>query len=131
MNDEEQAVAKVLAQYQDALVRADLETVMKLYSADGVFMPQHFPSSIGAEAIRKAYEAVFSAIELTVVFNVAEVQQVAPEWAFARTSSAGTVKVKATGQSGAEANQELFVLQKIAGAWKIARYCFSTTNPPR
>ena len=130
MNDEEQAVAKVLAQYQDALVRADLETVMKLYSADGVFMPQHFPSSIGAEAIRKAYEAVFSAIELTVVFNVAEVQQVAPEWAFARTSSAGTVKVKATGQSGAEANQELFVLQKIAGAWKIARYCFSTTNPP-
>jgi hypothetical protein len=28
-------------------------------------------------------------------------------------------------------NQELFVFQKIDDAWKIARYCFSTTNPPR
>jgi len=26
--------------------------------------------------------------------------------------------------------QELFVFQKIDGAWKIARYCFCTTNPP-
>ena len=26
--------------------------------------------------------------------------------------------------------QELFVFQKVDGAWKIARYCFSTTNPP-
>jgi hypothetical protein len=27
-------------------------------------------------------------------------------------------------------NQELFVFQKVAGDWKIARYCFSATNPP-
>jgi hypothetical protein len=37
--------------------------------------------------------------------------------------------VHATGESVAEGNQELFISQKIAGAWKIARYCFSTTNP--
>ena len=36
-----------------------------------------------------------------------------------------------TGAEGAEANQELFLFQKIGGAWKIARYCFCTTNPPR
>jgi hypothetical protein len=41
------------------------------------------------------------------------------------------VKVTATGQSSPEANQELFVFQKVANDWKIARYCFSTTNPPR
>ena len=30
-----------------------------------------------------------------------------------------------------EANQMLFVFRKIGGTeWKIARYCFSTTNPP-
>ena len=88
-------------------------------------------ASIGADAVRKAYETVFKTITLTVKFAVAEVQQLAPEWAFARTNSAGTVKVHATGQSSAEANQELFLFQKIQGAWKIARYCFSTTNPPR
>ena len=53
----------------------------------------------------------------------------APNWVRARTI--GTVKVYATGGGGPEANQELFVFQKIDGEWKIARYCFSTTNPPR
>ena len=131
MNTNEQAITAVLAKYQDALNQSDTEAVMKLYASDGVFMPQHFPSSIGAEAVRKAYDGVFAAITLTVKFNIAEVKQVSPEWAFARTNSAGAVKVNATGESSPEANQELFVFQNIAGSWKIARYCFSTTNPPK
>ena len=131
MNADEQAVAAVLAKYQDALNQSDTNAVMKLYASDGVFMPQHSPSSVGAVAVRKAYDAVFNAITLTVKFNVAEIHQIAPGWAIARTNSAGTVKIKATGGGGPEANQELFVFQKIDGTWKIARYCFSTTNPPR
>ena len=131
MNVNEQAVAAVLAKYQDALNQSDTDAVMKLYTSDGVFMPQHSRSSVGTVEVRKAYDDVFNAITLTVKFNVAEIHQIAPEWAIARTNSAGTVKVKATGGGGPEANQELFVLQKIDDAWKIARYCFSTTNPPR
>ena len=131
MNANEQAVAAVLAEYQDALNQSDTDAVMKLYASDGVFMPQHFPSSVGADAVRKAYLAVFEAITLTVEFKVAEVLQIAPDWAIARTNSAGTVKVNATGDGGPEANQELFVFQKIHDTWKIARYCFSTTNPPK
>jgi len=131
MNADEQAVAAVLAKYQDALNQSDTNAVMKLYASDGVFMPQHFPSSVGADAVRNAYDSVFTAITLSVNFNIAEIHQIAPEWAIARTNSAGTVKVKATGGGGPEANQELFVFQKIDGTWKIARYCFSTTNPPR
>jgi uncharacterized protein (TIGR02246 family) len=131
MNANEQAVGAVLAKYQDALNKSDTTAVMKLYASDCVFMPQHFRSSVGADAVRKAYDAVFSAITLSVKFDVAEIHQIAPDWAFARTNSAGTVKVKATGGGGPEANQELFVFQKINDAWKIARYCFSTTNPPR
>ncbi len=130
MNANEEAVAAVLANYEDALNQSDTEAVMKLYAPDGVFMPQHFPSSVGADAVRKAYVGVFEAITLKVKFVVAEVHQIAPDWAIARTNSAGTVTVKATGGGGPEANQELFVFQKIDGAWKIARYCFSTTNPP-
>jgi len=130
MNANEEAVAAVLATYEDALNQSDTEAVMKLYAPDGVFMPQHFPSSVGADAVRNAYDGVFEAITLKVKFVVAEVHQIAPDWAIARTNSAGTVTVKATGGGGPEANQELFVFQKIDGAWKIARYCFSTTNPP-
>jgi uncharacterized protein (TIGR02246 family) len=131
MNKEEEAVAAVLARYEAALNASDTVAVMRLYAPDGVFMPQHFASSVGADAVRKAYDEVFAAIKLTVKFAIAEVHQTAPEWAFARTNSAGTVRVNATGASSAEANQELFVFQKIGGDWKIARYCFSTTNPPR
>jgi len=131
MNANEKAVAAVLAKYQDALNQSDTDAVMKLYAADGVFMPQNSPSSVGAEEVRRAYDAVFRTIKLTVKFNVAEVVEMAPNWVFARTNSAGTVKVLATDAGGPEANQELFLFQKIDGVWKIARYCFSTTNPER
>jgi ketosteroid isomerase-like protein len=93
-------------------------------------MPQNSRSSVGSDAVRKAYDAVFAAITLSVKFDIAEIRQLAPDWAFARTNSAGRVKVHASGEGAAEGNQELFVFQKIGGDWKIARYCFSTTNPP-
>ena len=131
MNPNEKAVAEVLAKYQDALNHSDTDAVMNLYAPHGVFMPQNSPSSVGAGDVRKAYDAVFKTIRLTVQFNVAEVLEIAPNWVFARTNSAGTVKVHATGVVGPEANQELFLFQKIDGTWKIARYCFSTTNPAR
>ena len=129
MNPNEKAVAEVLAKYQDALNQSDTDAVMKLYVLDGVFMPQNSPSSVGAGEVRNAYDAVFKTIKLTVKFNVAEVLEMAPNWVFARTNSAGTVKVLATGVGGPEANQELFLFQKVDGEWRIARYCFSTTNP--
>jgi uncharacterized protein (TIGR02246 family) len=130
MNPDEKAIAAVLAKYQHALNQSSTNEVMELYASDGVFMPQNSASSVGTEAVRKAYDAVFAAITLTVTFDIAEIHQVAADWAFARTNSAGKVKVHATGDSAAEGNQELFVFQKIGDDWKIARYCFSSTNPP-
>jgi uncharacterized protein (TIGR02246 family) len=131
MNANEEAVATVLANYQDALNESDTDAVMKLYASDGVFMPPYSQSAAGAAAVRQAYDALFKAIKLSIKFNVAEVVEMAPDWAFARTNSAGTVTVNATGAKSAEANQELFIFRKgTNGRWKIARYSFSTTNPP-
>jgi uncharacterized protein (TIGR02246 family) len=131
MNADEQAIASTLKTYQDLLNQSDTASIIDLYAPDGIFMPQNSPSSIGTAAVRSAYEAVFSAITLSVLFDIAEVLQLAPTWALARTNSAGTVTIHATGETSAEANQELFLFQKIDATWKIARYCFSTTNPPR
>ena len=103
---------------------------MALYAPDGVTMAQHFPSQVGADAIRAWYSNCFANITLTVDFTVVEVVPTGDDYAFARTTSAGTTKIHATGASTAEANQELFVMKKIGGDWKIARYCFATTNPP-
>jgi len=131
MNANEKAVADVLAKYQDALNASDTDAVMRLYTADGVFMPPYSQSAVGAAAVRQAYDAVFKAIALSVKFDVAEVVEMAPNWVFARTNSAGTVTVHATSAKNAEANQELFIFRKgNDGSWKIARYSFSSTNPP-
>jgi uncharacterized protein (TIGR02246 family) len=131
MNTEEAAVAAILREYETALNASDADAALRLYAPDGVFMPQHSPSSVGAAAVRRAYDAVFAAITLTVAFEIAEIRQIAPEWVLARTHSAGRTRDNATGAESPEANQELFLFQKISGDWKIARYCFSTTNPPR
>jgi uncharacterized protein (TIGR02246 family) len=128
---EKAAVIGVLSSYEAALNASNAAAVMPLYAEDGVFMPPSNQSAVGAAAVWQAYDAVFKAIKLDLKFTVAEVVQVAPDWAFARTNSAGTLTVNATGAKSAEANQELFIFKKGAdGAWKIARYSFSTTNPP-
>jgi len=130
MTANEQAVAEALAAYNVALNAADTNAVMPLYMDDGVFMPPYSPSAIGIAAVRKAYDAVFAAIRLTVKFNIAEIVEMSPEWVFARTNSAGTTLVHATGKTSAEGNQELFLFRKDGdGKFKIARYSFSSTNP--
>ena len=122
----------VLKSYEHVLNAGDAAGVVRLYTEDGVFMAQHHPSAVGIDAVKAAYEAAFKAIDLNVEFDIVEIEVVADDWAFARTNSAGTITINATGDQVAEGNQELFVLKKTNdGEWKIARYSFSTTNPPR
>ncbi len=132
MTQNEKAVAEVLAAYNVALNSSDTNAVMPLYADDGVFMPPYSPSAVGLAEVRKAYDAVFKAIKLTVKFNVAEIVEISPEWVFARTNSAGQTLNHATGGVSAEGNQELFLFRKgHDGKFKIARYSFSPTNPPK
>jgi uncharacterized protein (TIGR02246 family) len=132
MSATKEAVTALLAKYNDALNTSSPDAVMPLYAEDGVFMPPYSPSAVGSEALRKAYDAVFKAITLNVKFTIAEIVELTPEWAFARTNSAGTTLDHATGNRSAEANQELFIFRKDRdGSWKIARYSFSSTNPLR
>ena len=129
MTENEKAVAEVLSAYNAALNSSNTNAVMPLYAEDGVFMAQNFQSFIGKAAVCQAYDAVFKAITLKVKFTIAEVVVMAPQWAFVRTNSAGTQKINATGATSAEGNQELFIFRKgDDGKWRIARYCFSTTN---
>jgi uncharacterized protein (TIGR02246 family) len=132
MTANERAVAEVLSAYNQALNSSDTNAVMPLYAEDGVFMPPYSQSAVGLSEVRKAYDAVFAAIKLTVKFTVAEIVEMSPDWVFARTNSAGTTLNHATGATSKEGNQELFIFRKEnGGKFKIARYSFSTTNPPK
>ena len=126
------AIRQQLQHYEKALNASDVGSVMKLYAADAVFMPQHSLPAIGRQAVREAYDNVFNAIKLDIRFEIDEVHTLSSTWAYARTRSKGTVKVLG-GElpPGAEANQELFLLTKEGdGQWRLARYIFSTTTPP-
>jgi uncharacterized protein (TIGR02246 family) len=126
------SVTALLAKYNEALNASNTDAVMPLYAEDGVFMPPYSQSAVGSAAVRKAYDAVFNAITLNVKFVIAEIVELGAGWAFARTNSSGTATGHATGTKSAEGNQELFIFKKDHdGAWKIARYSFSSTNPPR
>lgn len=127
-----EGVTALLTKYNEALNASSTDAVMPLYTEDGVFMPPYSQSAVGLASVRKAYDAVFNAITLNVKFTIAEIVELGPGWAFARTNSAGTTTDHATGAKSAEGNQELFVLKRDDdGSWKIARYSFSPTNPPR
>ena len=95
---------------------------------DGIFMPTEAPSGIGSEGVLKSYEFVFSQIQLNIEFFIEEIL-VEGGMAFAVTSSKGTVKILANGVEAPETNRELFILEKVNGAWKIARYMCNKTEP--
>lgn len=121
---EKPAIEKLLFSYRDALNGSDVNKVLPLYTSDGVFMPSGAPSALGQEQVKAAYQSVFSSIQLTIEFYIDEIV-VHGDYAFARTTSKGTTLIHANGQTVAEENRELFVLQKAGGQWKISRYMFN------
>jgi uncharacterized protein (TIGR02246 family) len=122
--NDQNAIKELLFAYRDALNASSTDQVIPLYTTDGVFMPTGFPTAIGTEQVRQAYDGVFANIKLNIEFFVDEVQ-VGGDHAFARTTSRGTTLIHATGATVPEENRELFVLQRTDDGWKIARYMFN------
>lgn len=122
--NDQNAIKELLFAYRDALNASSTDQVIPLYTADGVFMPTGFPTAVGADQVRQAYDGVFANIKLSIEFFIDEVQ-VDGDHAFARTTSRGTTLIHATGATVPEENRELFVLQRTKDGWKIARYMFN------
>jgi uncharacterized protein (TIGR02246 family) len=128
---DEVAIKRVMASYNDALNGGKTAAVLPLYAEDGVFMAPYSQSAVGREAVRVAYDAVFDELKFDVKFNIVELVVMAPSWAYVRTNSTGRTVHHSTGKTTAEANQELFIFKKgDDSAWRIARYSFSPTNSP-
>jgi len=127
MSPAEQQLRTLLANYETSLNAGDASRIEQLYTEDGVFMPAGFPTASGRSAVRGAYDAVFANIRIAIHFTIDELT-VQGDVAYARTHSAGTATVVATGASGPEQNRELFVFTRGANGWKIARYMFNKTS---
>jgi uncharacterized protein (TIGR02246 family) len=122
-------IEQVLKSYEQSLNASDVKGILKLYTDDAVFMVPGSPSAVGIQAVEDAYVATFQAIRINLTFQIAELQLLSPEWAFLRSNSTGQVTIVANGAVIPSANQELFLLRKTDGQWKLARYSLSSTLP--
>ena len=126
MNNQEE-IRSILDRYEAALNASDVDAVLALYAAGGVFMPTNAPTARGTTALRAAYEHVFGTIKLNIAFSIDEIV-VNDNLAFATTGSKGQVTILSENVTAPEENRELFVFQKIDEDWKIARYMFNKTS---
>src|SRR3989449_7090180 len=127
MSPAEQELRTLLASYETSLNAGDAARIEQLYAEDGVFMPAGFPTASGRSAVRGAYDAVLSNIRIAIHFTVDELT-VKGDVAYARTHSAGTATVMATGARGPAVNPDLFIFGRGANGWKIARYMFNRAS---
>ena len=123
---EQAQIEQLLNKYEQALNTSDVEAAVKLYTDDGVFMAPENPAAVGTEVLRKAYGGVFQAISIKLKFQIVESKLLSADWALLHTTSTGTIKILANGAEVPGSNQELFVLHKTKGQWKIARYAFNS-----
>jgi len=131
INHMKQEIASQLKAYENALNTSSTAAAMALYGKDPIFMAEYASAFIGRDAVRQGYDQVFRTLKLNVKFTVHEVVDMGGDLAFARTTSAGQQEILATHKVSKEANNELFIFRKEGGEWKIHRYLFASSNPPK
>jgi uncharacterized protein (TIGR02246 family) len=124
---EKSAIEKLIFSYQDALNASDVSKVIELYAKNGVLMPNSAPTADGAGQIKGTYQYVFDNFSYTLQFSIIEIE-VSGNYAFVRSTSKGSVAIKASGQTVPDENKELFVFQKVDRKWKIARYMYNKSK---
>jgi uncharacterized protein (TIGR02246 family) len=124
---EKSAIEKLIFSYQDALNASNVSEVIELYTKNAVFMPHSAPTADGAGQVKDTYQYVVDNFSYTLQFSIIEIE-VSGNYAFARSTSKGTVKTKASGQTVPNENRELFVFEKMEGKWKIARYMYNKSK---
>lgn len=117
-------IEKLIFAYRDALNASDANKVVSLYTSQGVLLANAAPTAEGAEQVKGTYQYVFDNYKYNLEFTIIEII-VNGNYAFARSTSKGSFIIKASGQTVADENRELFVFEKVNGNWKIARYMYN------
>ena len=114
----------VAVTYRDALAASSADGVTSAFTSDGVVIRPGSPTASGLAQLKSTYDGIFGAVGLDLNFKIDEII-VGKEYGFVRSTSAGTLTVKANGGSAPEENREVFVVRKENSRWKIARYIYN------
>jgi ketosteroid isomerase-like protein len=116
--------AETVTRIIEADNRADIETVLNLYSDDAILMPSGKPNIAGKVAIRKNYEEIFLGSSLQLYPVIEEVMQ-SNDLAVVRGTIRGIVTSKTTTTTTTVNDKFLMTLANGSDGWKIRRLIWS------
>ena len=117
-------IEQLLHTYQRGLNEANLDLIRSVYTNDAIVIGQPFPTATGLEGILALYADFLSKLDFNVQFDLLELA-LSGDLGFIRTRSHGTIVPKGQKPAGSEGNREIFIVKKIADAWKFYRYIFN------
>ncbi len=125
-----EAINRVHDDHTTALNDGDTNAYVTLLAEGAVLMPPNQPVVFGVAAIREYRQTDFDQITLEVTRPSEEVV-VAGDWSFVRHTYAGTATPQAGGEPTELSGKGITILQRQPdGSWKIARYMWSSDDPP-
>ena len=121
---DEQEAKKVVEIYFKALNESNAEKIIELYHKDSVFLPKNAPAVRGINEIQKTYRNLFGQIKLNTKHIYHHVS-VHGDVAILESQADGTLTILKTDTKISANDNELFVLRKMGGKWRIDRYMFN------
>lgn len=126
--DDPARLVAIMDSYAAGLRANNVEALVALYASNGVFMRDNMPAVVGRDALRAAYREVFATLKVDLNFTIQETE-VSGDMAWLRATSAGRLKVLATGVESDDAFNLVVIFRREAGAWKIRNYIYATSRP--
>jgi ketosteroid isomerase-like protein len=129
---EREAINSLSIAYAQAFESNQVERVLSVVTDDFVAITPDKPPVSGRRALKEAIENDFSHMKvLALHFKLDEVFSTG-DWGFARGSSNGTIKMKATDQQVQLKGKFLWILRKNEKSiWKVARDSAFGDEPPK
>lgn len=119
-------VESVVRSYFLALNKKDIDQVTGLFTDDAVLMLNDAKTVTGKSKVYDMYEHRFSTVSFGRDVHIDDLS-VDGDLAVVRAHSTGTVTPLSTEEAVAVLGRELFVLQKLDGAWRIR--CYMMNQP--
>ncbi len=123
-SNDKASVEKTVQAYFDALNASDANKAASLFTENGVLLAQGAPTATGSAQIAGTFNYVFDHFKYSLEVSIGEVI-VQGNYAVVSSTSKGSFVIKAKNETVADNYRETFVLQKVNGTWKIARYMYN------
>lgn len=125
-SSDEAQVRQVVEDYFEALNAGDASRIVALFAEDGEVLPPGAPTAVGRKALQATYDYVVASTDLELEVSI-ERTQVLGEVAIVTSTSEGRLTLRSNGTVlEGQRFRETFVLQKVSGQWRIARYMYNT-----